>query len=307
MGVILQWINTLPGAAGQGLVWGLMAIGLYITYKILDVADLTVDGSICTGAAVFTVLLTSGVNVWICMVASFIAGMLAGLVTGWLHTIFGIPAILAGILTQLMLWSVNLLVMGGRANIAISRFKFADKVIISSGSGDIYKTIVILLVFTAIIVAALYWFFGTKYGMTLRATGNNLEMSRAQGINTNTAKVFGLALSNGIVAMAGGLLAQQQGAADINMGKGAIVIGLAAIIVGEAMCPKLITNFAVRLLCVAGGAIIYWFVFQTVVFLGLPSELLKMLSALVVAMFLGVPYLKKTLKANKKKGGAKNA
>ena len=305
MGIILQWINTLPGAAGQGLVWGLMAIGLYITYKILDVADLTVDGSICTGAAVFTVLLTSGVNVWICMVASFIAGVLAGLVTGWLHTLFGIPAILAGILTQLMLWSVNLLVMGGRANIAISRFKFADKVIISSGSGDIYKTIVILAVFTAITVAVLYWFFGTKYGMTLRATGNNLEMSRAQGINTNTAKVFGLALSNGIVAMAGALLAQQQGAADINMGKGAIVIGLAAVIVGEAMCPKLVTNFAIRLLCVAGGAIIYWFVFQTVVFLGLPSELLKMLSALVVAVFLGVPYLRKTLFSSKRKGGAK--
>ena len=307
MGIILQWLNTLPGAAGQGLVWGLMAIGLYITYKILDVADLTVDGSICTGAAVFTVLLTSGVNVWLCMLASLIAGMLAGLVTGWLHTLFGIPAILAGILTQLMLWSVNLLVMGGRANIAISRFKFADKVIISSGSGDIYKTIVILAVFTAFLVAALYWFFGTKYGMTLRATGNNLEMSRAQGINTNTAKVFGLALSNGIVAMAGALLAQQQGAADINMGKGAIVIGLAAIIVGEAMCPKLVTNFAIRLLCVAGGAIIYWFVFQTVVFLGLPSELLKMLSALVVAAFLGVPHLKKTLLSGKKKGGAKNA
>ena len=307
--MILQWLNTLPGAAAQGLVWGLMAIGLYITYKILDLADLTVDGSICTGVAVCTVLLTNGVNIWICMLASLIAGMLAGLVTGFLHTVFGIPAILAGILTQLMLWSVNLLIMGGSGNIAISRFKYADKVIISSGSGDVYKTIVILLVFTAVVVAALYWFFGTKYGMTLRATGNNLEMSRAQGINTSVTKVFGLALSNGIVALSGALLAQQQGMADINMGKGAIVIGLAAIIVGEAMCPKLITNFAVRLLCVAGGAIIYWFVFQTVVFLGLPSELLKMLSALVVAMFLGVPYLKKTLKANKshKKGGAKNA
>ena len=306
MEIVLQWLNTLPGAAGQGLVWGLMAIGLYITYKILDVADLTVDGSICTGAAVCTVLLTNGVNIWVCMLASLIAGMLAGLVTGWLHTLFGIPAILAGILTQLMLWSVNLLVMGGRANIAITRFKYADKVIISSGSGDIYKTIVILTVFVAVVVAALYWFFGTKYGMTLRATGNNLEMSRAQGIDTNMAKVFGLALSNGIVAMSGALLAQQQGSADINMGKGAIVIGLAAIIVGEAMCPKLVTNFAIRLLCVAGGAIIYWFVFQTVVFIGLPSELLKMLSALVVAVFLGIPYLRKTLFSNKK-GGVKNA
>ena len=298
---ILQWLNTLPGAAGQGLVWGLMAIGLYITYKILDIADLTVDGSICTGAAVCTVLLTSGVNIWIAMLCALIAGMLAGLITGWLHTLFGIPAILAGILTQLMLWSVNLLVMGGRANIAITRLKYADKVIISSGSSDIYRTIVILAVFVAAIVALLYWFFGTEFGSSLRATGNNLEMSRAQGINTNMTKVFGLALSNGIVALSGALLAQQQGSADINMGKGAIVIGLAAIIVGEAMCPKLVTNFAIRLLCVVGGAIVYWFVFQTVVFIGLPSELLKMLSAIVVACFLGIPYLKRTYLSMRKK------
>ena len=298
-------MNTLPGAAGQGLVWGLMAIGLYITYKVLDVADLTVDGSICTGAAVCTVLLTNGVNIWIAMLAALAAGMIAGLVTGWLHTVFGIPAILAGILTQLMLWSVNLLVMSGRANIAITRLKYADKVLITSGTGDIYKTIVILAVFVSAIVAILYWFFGTDFGASLRATGNNLEMSRAQGINTNFTKVFGLALSNGFVALAGSLLAQQQGAADINMGRGAIVIGLAAIIVGEAMCPKLITNFAIRLLCVVGGAIIYWIVFQTVVFLGLPSELLKMLSALVVALFLGIPYLKKVYFSKKKKAEVK--
>ena len=301
MEILLQWLGTLPGAAGQGLVWGLMAIGLYMTYKILDVADLTVDGSICTGAAVCTVLLTNGVNIWVAMLCALIAGALAGLVTGCLHTFFGIPAILAGILTQLMLWSVNLLIMGGRANIAITRLKYADKVLISSGSTDIYKTIVILAVFVAVIVALLYWFFGTELGSSLRATGNNLEMSRAQGINTNFTKVFGLVLSNGIVALSGALLAQQQGSADINMGRGAIVIGLAAIIVGEAMCPKLVTNFAIRLLCVAGGAIIYWFVFQTVVFIGLPSELLKMLSALVVAMFLGVPYLNKTYFSTKRK------
>lgn len=303
MELVLNWLGTLPGAAGQGLVWGLMAIGLYITYKILDVADLTVDGSICTGAAVCTVLLTSGVNIWLAMLCALIAGMLAGLITGWLHTGFGIPAILAGILTQLMLWSVNLIVMGGRANIAITRLKYADKVLISSGSSDIYKTIVILAVIVGAIIAALYWFFGTEFGSTLRATGNNLEMSRAQGINTNFTKVFGLALSNGLVALAGALLAQQQGAADINMGRGAIVIGLAAIIVGEALCPKLITNFSIRLFCVVAGAIIYWFVFQTVVFLGLPSELLKMLSALVVALFLGIPYVKKVYFSKKKKAG----
>ncbi len=303
MQAIFQWLGTLPGAAGQGLVWGLMAIGLYITYKILDIADLTVDGSICTGAAVCAVLLTNGVNIWICMLCALLAGMLAGLVTGLLHTIFGIPPILAGILTQLMLWSVNLLVMGGSANIAINRLKYGDKVIISSGMSDIYRTIVILAVFVSVIIAILYWFFGTDFGASLRASGNNLAMSRAQGINTNFTKVFGLALSNGIVALSGALLAQQQGSADINMGRGAIVIGLAAIIVGEVMCPKLVTNFAIRLLCVTGGAIIYWFVFQTVVFFGLPSELLKMLSALVVALFLGVPYLKKTYFSKKRKAG----
>lgn len=301
MQVILQWLGTLPGAAGQGLVWGLMAIGLYITYKVLDLADLTVDGSICTGAAVCAVLLTSGVNIWLAMLCALLAGMLAGLVTGWLHTVFGIPAILAGILTQLMLWSVNLLVMSGSAIVPITRLKYADKVLITSGDTDIYRTIVILAVFVSVIVAALYWFFGTDFGASLRATGNNPEMSRAQGINTNLTKVFGLSLSNGIVALAGALLAQQQGAAEINMGRGAIVIGLAAIIIGEALCPRLVTNFAIRLLCVAGGAIIYWFVFQTVVFLGLPSELLKMLSALVVACFLGIPYVKKTYFAKKKK------
>ena len=301
MQVILQWLGTLPGAAGQGLVWGLMAIGLYITYKVLDLADLTVDGSICTGAAVCAVLLTSGVNIWLAMLCALLAGMLAGLVTGWLHTVFGIPAILAGILTQLMLWSVNLLVMSGSAIVPITRLKYADKVLITSGDTDIYRTIVILAVFVSVIVAALYWFFGTDFGASLRATGNNPEMSRAQGINTNLTKVFGLSLSNGIVALAGALLAQQQGAAEINMGRGAIVIGLAAIIIGEALCPRLVTNFAIRLLCVAGGAIIYWFVFQTVVFLGLPSELLKMLSALVVACFLGVPYVKKTYFSKKKK------
>ena len=302
MQVILQWLGTLPGAAGQGLVWGLMAIGLYITYKVLDLADLTVDGSICTGAAVCAVLLTSGVNIWLAMLCALLAGMLAGLVTGWLHTVFGIPAILAGILTQLMLWSVNLLVMSGSAIVPITRLKYADKVLITSGDTDIYRTIVILAVFVSVIVAALYWFFGTDFGASLRATGNNPEMSRAQGINTNLTKVFGLSLSNGIVALAGALLAQQQGAAEINMGRGAIVIGLAAIIIGEALCPRLVTNFAIRLLCVAGGAIIYWFVYQTVIFLGLPSELLKMLSALVVAVFLGIPYLRKQISSRRKRG-----
>lgn len=308
MDMLINWLGTLPSAVAQGLVWGIMAIGLYITFKVLDVADLTVDGSITTGAAVCTVLITNGVNVWVAMALAIVAGMIAGLVTGLLHTTLGIPAILAGILTQLMLWSVNLLIMGSKANIALSRFKYGDKVLISGNTAEIYVTLAILVGFVAVLIGILYWFFGTEMGMSLRSTGCNLEMSRAQGINTDFTKVFGLALSNGVVALSGALLAQQQGAADINMGRGAIVIGLAAVIVGEALFQKKTTNFALRLLFVVCGAIIYWLVFQTVIFIGLPSELLKMLSALVVALFLGVPYLKSHIKKKKKKKGVeKNA
>ncbi len=299
---IFNWVGTLPGAVTQGLIWGIMAIGLYITFKILDVADLTVDGSICTGAAVCALLLSKGVNIWIAMLVAFFAGVLAGLVTGLLHTAMGIPVILAGILSQLMLWSANLIILGG-SMIGLSRFKYADKVLISAESSaaskEVYIAIGILLAFCAVIIVTLYWFFGTQLGMSLRSTGSNIEMSRAQGINTNFTKVFGIALSNGVVALSGALLAQQQGAANINMGRGAIVIGLAAVIVGEAFC-RMTSNFAVKLAFVVVGAIIYWFVYQTVVFLGLPSEYLKMLSALVVAIFLGAPYIKNTY--FKKKG-----
>lgn len=305
METIMNWLGTLPGAASQGLVWGLMAVGLYVTFKILNLSDLTVDGSITTGAAVCTMLITNGVNVWTAMLCAMLAGMLAGLVTGALHTTFGIPAILAGILTQLMLYSVNLLIMGGKANVALTRFKYGDKVLISAGSSNIWVTLAILVGFIVVVIGVLYWFFGTEIGISLRSTGSNLEMSRAQGINTNFTKVFGLSLSNGIVALAGSLLAQQQGAADINMGRGAIVIGLAAIIVGEAFFSRTKTNYALRFAFVVVGAIIYWFVFQTVIFFGLPSELLKMLSALVVALFLGIPYLKKTYFSKKKKKGVK--
>lgn len=310
MDILVNWLGTLPGAVTQGLIWGIMAIGLYITFKILDVADLTVDGSICTGAAVCALLLSKGVNIWIAILAAFVAGMLAGLVTGLLHTALGIPVILAGILTQLMLWSANLIILGG-SMIALSRFQYADKVLIAAESAadspEVYIAIGILLGFCFVIIMALYWFFGTALGMSLRSTGNNLEMSRAQGINTDFAKVLGLALSNGIVAVAGSLLAQQQGAANINAGRGAIVIGLAAIIVGEALM-KATTNFGLRLACVVVGAIVYWFVYQTVIFLGLPSEYLKMLSALVVAVFLGAPYIKKRyFEKRRKVKVAKNA
>ena len=303
--MFFNWLGALPGAAAQGMVWGIMAIGVYLTYKILDVADLTVDGSICTGGAVCAVLVTSGVNVWIAMLAAMIAGMLAGLVTGILHKYMGIPAILAGILTQLILWSVNLKIMG-KANIALPVRNY--KLLLAQIHAS--KSIVVLIAMIAVLIAALYWFFGTELGTSLRATGNNQNMSRAQGINTDITTILGLVLSNGIVALSGALLSQYQGFADINMGRGAIVIGLAAVIIGEAVVSKISTNFAVRLIGVSLGGVIYYFVYQTVIFLGLDADLLKMLSAIVVAVFLAVPYWKKkyfTKPVVKTKGGQGNA
>lgn len=286
--MFLSWLGSLPGAIAQGLVWGIMAIGVYVTYKILDVADLTVDGSLCTGGAVCAVLVTSGVNVWLALLVALLCGCLAGLVTGLFHTFMGIPAILAGILTQLILWSVNLKIMG-KANIPLSARQFPTLVTQSR----LTVSILILVGFVLIFVAVLYWFFGTELGASLRATGCNRKMSRAQGINTKFTTVFGLALSNGIVALAGALLSQYQGFCDVSMGRGAIVIGLAAVVIGEAVISKFQLNFFIRLLSVVIGAIIYWMVYQTVIFIGLDADLLKMLSALVVAVFLALPYWKK--------------
>ena len=295
--------TALPRTVAQGLVWGVMAIGLYITYKILDVADLTVDGSICTGAATCAILITNGVNVYLALLLAFIAGCLAGLVTGLFHTFLGIPPILSGILTQLMLWSINIKIMGGRANLAISRNIRVILTQMNPGSA-----IIAILIVVAVIIGVLYWFFGTALGAGIRATGNNLNMSRAQGINTDLNKVIGLMISNGIVAISGALLAQFQGFADINMGRGAIVIGLAAIIIGEAIFSRIGQNFALRLTGVAVGGIIYYIVYQIVSLIGLDTDYLKMLSALIVAIFLGVPYLKRKYFAMKKdKEGKSNA
>lgn len=299
--MFLNWLSALPGAAAQGMIWGIMAIGVYITYKILDVADLTVDGSICTGGAVCAVLVANGVNVWIAMLIAFIAGLLTGLITGVLHTFMGIPAILAGILTQLILWSVNLKIMG-KSNIALPNRKY-DLILAQI---DTVKSIVVLIIFVSVIIVALYCFFGTELGASVRATGNNLNMSRAQGINTDFTKILGLTVSNGIVALSGALLSQYQGFADLNMGRGAIVIGLAAVIIGEAVVSRISQNLSIRLIGVVLGGVIYYFVYQTVIFLGLDADLLKMLSALVVAIFLAVPYWKKKY-FTKAKGGAVNA
>mgnify|MGYP004511021789 FL=1 len=300
----MELLSALPGAVAQGLIWGVMAIGVYITYKILDIADLTVDGSICTGATVCAMLMINGVPVWLALIAAALSGILAGALTGALHILLGIPAILSGILTQLVLWSVNLKIMG-KANQPLSARNYA--VLLSQM--DIPMSIVILLICAVLLVTLLYLFFGTELGAGIRATGINPAMSRAQGINTNVTKLIGLALSNGIVAFSGALLCQYQGYADINMGKGAVVIGLAAVVIGEAVISKLPPNFAIRLSGVMVGAVIYYIVYQIIIFIGLDTDLLKMFSAIVVAIFLGAPYVKKQIASHRgiQKGGKTNA
>ena len=295
----MSFINALPGAVSQGLIWGIMAIGVYITYKILDVADLTVDGSFCTGGATFVVLYGAGIDLWVALLCAFLAGVLAGLVTGVLHTLCGIPAILSGILTQLALWSVNLAIMGMKANVAINIIdrENLERLLISSRFLRGYPLwrhpVLVVGLFTIAIIAILYWFFGTERGASLRATGANQNMARAQGINTNVNVVLGLMLSNGLVALFGALLSQYQSFADSSMGKGAIVIGLAAVIIGEVLFGKLFINFALKLLAVSLGAIVYYVVIQAVVSLShINTNYLKLISACIVAIFLAVPYWK---------------
>ena len=289
---IANLINALPGAAAQGLIWGIMAIGVYITYRILDVADLTVDGTLCTGAAVCLMMMLNGQNVWVALIGATLAGMLAGLATGIFHTFMGIPAILAGILTQLSLYSVNLKIMG-KANQAINVDKYYLLVSLRYVKLPSFNnTIVVVAIITVITILILYWFFGTEIGCSLRATGCNGNMARAQGINTDVCKVLGLMISNGLVGLSGALLAQYQGFADVQMGRGAIVIGLAAVIIGEAIFGKIFHNFGFRLLGVSLGSILYYLVLQVVIWRGIDTDLLKLLSALVVAIFLAIPYWK---------------
>ena len=286
-------LNAMPGAVAQGLIWGIMAIGVYITYRILDVADLTVDGSIATGGAVAGMLILAGFNVWVALLVAFLVGMLTGLVTGLFHTAMGIPAILAGILTQLALYSVNLRIMDNKANTAISANKYDLLVSLRNvRTLAANNPILIVAIFTVVIIALMYLFFGTEFGCSLRAAGANPNMARAQGINTDMAKVVGLMLSNGIVALSGALLSQYQGFADVSMGRGAIVIGLAAVIIGEVVFGKLLRSFACKLVAVSLGAIIYYIVIQVVLWLGLNTNDLKMLTALVVALFLAIPFWK---------------
>lgn len=297
----MPFLNFLPGAAANGIIWGIMAIGLYITYKILDVADLTVDGSFGTGGAVLVLCVTSGMNVWLSMLLAFLAGCLCGLVTGIFHTRFGIPAILAGILTQLGLYSVNLRILDG-SNKPVS----VDKYTLILSLRNNTTAIIAAVAFTAVIIGILYWFFGTELGHCLRATGCNPNMARANGINTDISKIAGIVISNGIVAISGALLAQYNGFADVNMGRGAIVIGLAAIIIGEVVFGRFFRNFALRLLASVLGGIIYYIVINLIMqFSFFNANDLKLFSALVVAVFLGIPYWKKQLASRKGSAGKK--
>ena len=309
MSFISALLNSMPGAIAQGMIWGVMAIGVYITFRILDVADLTVDGSIATGGAVAVMLIRAGFNPWVALLCAFLSGMLAGFVTGMFHTKCGIPAILSGILTQLALYSINLRIMDSKANQAVGVDKYP--LLVSQRfvrELSLKNPLPLLVLFTAAIIMLLYWFFGTEKGCAIRATGANQNMARAQGINTNANVVFGLMLSNGLVALSGALLSQFQGASDVNMGRGAIVIGLAAVIIGEVIFGKLFTNFGLKLLAVSIGAVIYYIVLQIVLQLGLNTNDLKLITALIVAIFLAIPYWKgKMFHGKTQKGGAHNA
>ena len=302
MSFLSSLMNALPGAAAQGLAWGIMAIGVYITFRIQDVADLTVDGSLATGGAVCVMLIRGGFNPWIALLCAMLAGMLAGLVTGLFHTRCGIPAILAGILTQLALYSINLRIMDSKANQALSVDKYP--LLLSQRyvrELSMNNPLPLLLLFTAAVIAILYWFFGTEKGSSLRATGANPHMARAQGINTNSNIVLGLMVSNGLVALSGALLAQYQGSSDINMGRGAIVIGRAAVIIGEVLCDAFFRkgcNFSVRLSFVILGGIVYYLVMVLILWLKLDPNDLKLFTAVIVAAFLAVPYLKGQAKSS---------
>ena len=319
MSVLLERLtsfgNSLPGVVSLGLIWGIMAIGLYITYKILELSDLTVDGSFCTGGATCIVMMAMGYPTWAAMVCAFFAGVLAGSITGFLHTVCKIPAILAGILTQLGVWPINMAIMGLKQGKLISTLviparnsdplvsaSFIEKVMQGKEAVYMYPPLV-MGIMTALVIGVLYWFFGTERGASIRATGANEHMARAQGINTNANKMIGLMLANGLVALSGALFAQYNGNAEINMGRGAIVIGLAAIIIGDVLFSKIFKNFALKLLSVSFGAIIYYVVIQAVLtLLKVDPQYLKLMSATIVAIFLTIPNLRSgKVKHTKKK------
>lgn len=302
---LLDFVGRLPAAVAQGLFWGLMALGVYITFRLLDIADLSVDGTFATGGAVSAMLILAGWSPAASLIIATIVGICAGTVTGLLHTKLGIPAILAGILTQYALYSINLAIMGFKANTAISS---ASGNLVMSGL-NVPKSILVGGIFVAIVIIVMYWFFGTEIGSGLRATGCNHEMAKAQGININAMTVLGLALSNGLVALAGALSSQYSGFADVNAGRGSIVIGLAAVIIGEVLGESILgkhLNFAGHLIFVVIGGIVYYIVYTLVLWLKLDPNMMKLFTAIIVAIFLAVPYLRGQAKSSFKKA-AKNS
>ena len=286
MGILL----AIQGAVSQGVLWGIMALGIYLTYRILDVADLTVDGSFALGGCTCAALVTAGMNPWLSLVVAVAAGMIAGFVTGMLHTKCAIPAILAGILTQIGLYSINLRIMG-RSNTPLLKTPTIFKSLASmTGLAQNWVSMIVGAIFVIVLIAVLYWFFGTEIGSAIRATGNNENMVRSLGMNTNTHKVMGLALSNGLVALSGALVTQSQGYADVKQGTGAIVIGLASIIIGEVIFGKK-TSFGTKLASVVIGSIIYRIIVAVVLQMGLNTDDLKLLTALLVSAALTVPVI----------------
>ena len=286
----MNFLSALPGNIAQGIIWGIMALGVFITFKLLNFADLTVDGSFATGGAVTAMMLIAGAPAWLAVTVAFAAGIIAGLVTGLLHTVLGIPDILAGILTQIALYSINLNIMG-QANRPIN----ANKFVLLLSLRDITMAIIVGLCFAGVLVCLMYWYFGTEQGSVIRATGSNPKMATAQGTNISFYKIVALALSNGVVALSGSLMAQYQGFSDINMGRGAIVIGLAAVIIGQVIGEAVFRkhfNFIVKLIFVLLGGIIYYVVIGIVLWLKMPSEDMKLFTAVIVAIFLAIPYLR---------------
>ena len=299
---LLKLLKNMPGGVAQGLIWGLMALGVYISFRLLDVADLTVDGSFTTGGACAAMLIIAGCPAWVALLVALAVGCAAGFVTGILHTKLGIPAILSGILTQYALYSINLHIMGMSANKAIS----VDKYNLVLSLRHIPQAILVGFLIVLAIISLMYWYFGTEQGSALRATGSNPALARALGISIDNMKLLGLSLSNGLVALAGGLMAQYQGFADINMGRGAIVIGLAAVIIGEVLGRALLgkhLNFFGSLSFVALGGVLYYLVVVLILWLKLDSNDLKLFTAIIVAIFLAVPHFRDKSKSSFRKSG----
>ncbi len=295
MRFIIPFINSLPGALAQGIIWGIMALGVYVTFRIMNISDLTVDGSIATGGAVCVMLIRHGMSAGIAVMIAALVGAVAGFVTAMLHTKCKIPAILSGILTQLALYSVNLRILGGKSNqpISVDKYKLVVSQRFVRDTSLLKNPLPLLMLSTVAIILIMYWFFGTEKGCSIRATGGNAAMARAQGINTEANIIIGFMIANGLVALSGALLVQYQGSADVNMGRGAIVIGLAAVIIGETLLKNIFRNFALMLLSVVIGSVVYYLVLQLTLQLGLNTNDLKLISALIVALFLALPNIKK--------------